>query len=103
MLFSACAPLAELVDARDLKSLDRLIVPVRVRQGAPISNKINDLDAKVRDSPPLYSLGYSKPCFSCCFARPPKPSPMKFGKHMRAFNHAIDKACVDRADAANRV
>ena len=29
------APLAELVDARDLKSLVRMDVPVRVRQGAP--------------------------------------------------------------------
>lgn len=30
------APVAELVDAADLKSVDRKVVPVQVRPGAPI-------------------------------------------------------------------
>lgn len=31
------APVAELVDAADLKSVDRKVVPVQVRPGAPIT------------------------------------------------------------------
>ena len=33
------APVAELVDAADLKSVDRKVVPVQVRPGAPYSKK----------------------------------------------------------------
>lgn len=38
------APLAELVDAADLKSVDRMVVPVQVREGAPYVSLVYSVD-----------------------------------------------------------
>ena len=51
------APVAELVDAADLKSVDRKVVPVQVRPGAPIRK-------------PLFSaVFYMTKSLSACYFR----------------------------------
>lgn len=53
------APVAELVDAADLKSVDRKVVPVQVRPGAPfilLENQALRLRAKAEKSGSLIFL-----------------------------------------------
>ena len=51
------APVAELVDAADLKSVDRKVVPVQVRPGAPIRK------------PPFSAGFYMTKSLSACYFR----------------------------------
>lgn len=51
------APVAELVDAADLKSVDRKVVPVQVRPGAPITK------------PPFSAVFYMTKSLSACYFR----------------------------------